>query len=100
MSVDKFYDPPTVRQEYYPEIERIALHATGASQAIVVGHVVRSEQENLNQSGKESLLGVHQDVHTDFTADYSSRIASYLTPGAELHDAAGIQVSQIIDIMI
>jgi hypothetical protein len=96
LPVDKFYDPHTVRKEYYPEIEKIALDASGASQAIVVGHVVRNEKENLNSSGKDSLLGVHQDVHTDFTAAYAARITSYLTPGTELHDASGIQVCSYI----
>jgi hypothetical protein len=63
--VADFYDEDQVRAVYYPELERLLKHATGAAKVVVFAHDVRSIV-----NAQKGLKGVREPVapvHNDYT---------------------------------
>lgn len=68
-AVTNFYDPATVEQIYYPEIERAMRAVTGARRVVVFDHITRNATKAERKQGgiKEPAKRVHND-YTDSSA--------------------------------
>jgi hypothetical protein len=85
-----FMDNAEVKKAYYPAIQQLVRKMCGFDFVAAVGHVVRSEGTG-GSGGVGRKVAPHHDVHNDFTAEYKSKLISYLTPGSKYHRRGGIQ---------
>jgi hypothetical protein len=62
-AVTDFFDPDQLAGIYYPEIERLVQHVSGASRVVVFDHTLRSgdEDEQSTRKIREPVLWAHND---------------------------------------
>lgn len=73
-----FYDPDVVRAQYYPEVEALVEHSTGAKRVIAFDHNLRSRA-----LAQEHLHGAQMPVvfaHNDYTEDSGPQRVRDLVP--------------------
>jgi len=89
-SVRDFLDDDEVRATYYPELEQLALAATGASRARVFDHLVRRREEGrpvlgFGRSKGRGPVAANGRIHNDYTeASGARRLALVVTDPQEL----------------
>ena len=80
-AVANFYDDDEVRAVYYPEVERLVKHATGAARVLVFDHNVRCATR-----AKQGEKGVREPVkyaHNDYTVISGPQRVRDLLPAGE-----------------
>ena len=63
--VKDFYDPDEVKAVYYPEVERLLKHETGAERVLIFDHVVRNPV--LAERGEKGAREPAKIVHNDYS---------------------------------
>jgi hypothetical protein len=66
-AVTNFWDPETVKREYYPEIQALLKRLTGAEKVICFGEIARSDDPTTADGGKPSY-----SAHVDY-GDFTTR---------------------------
>jgi len=56
-----FYDERSVREIYYPEVERLIKEATGASKTVVFDHTIRVAERHVERGLRAPVRLVHND---------------------------------------
>ena len=61
--VDNFFDEPTLKSVYYPEVERLIQEVSGAARVVIFDHTLRSgdEAEREEKLVREPVLSAHND---------------------------------------
>ena len=79
-NVVDFYDDDEIRRVYYPEMETLIEHATGASKVMVFDHTIRvdDEEKQIRLKVARSLLG---SMHNDFTVRSAPQRVRDFAPG-------------------
>ena len=78
-AVADFYDDDQVRAVYYPEMERLVAHATGATKVVVFDHTIRVQNETARAA--RQVRGPVNGVHNDFTVNSApQRVRDLLPP--------------------
>lgn len=84
-AVGDFLDDEEVRATYYPELQEIALAATGATRAYVFDHLVRRREEGrptlgFGRSARGGTAAANGRIHNDYTeASGQRRLALVVT---------------------
>jgi hypothetical protein len=92
-SVSDFYDRDEVQRVYYPEIERLLKHSTGASRAVIFDHQVRCLP--LAQRGEKGAREYGKVVHNDYTAKSGPRRVRDHLPPAEAEEALNHRFAEV-----
>ncbi|MGH7933948.1 MAG: CmcJ/NvfI family oxidoreductase [Candidatus Binataceae bacterium] len=64
-AVTNFYNDDEVRAVYYPECERLLLHAAGATRVVMFDHIVRNAARA--KAGEKGIKQPATGVHNDYT---------------------------------
>src|SRR5271155_359840 len=77
-AVRDFYDPEEVKSIYYPEVERLIKHLTGAERVLVFDHIVRNPV--LAECGEKGARSPATIVHNDYSFKSAPRRVRDLLP--------------------
>ncbi len=80
-NVVDFYDDDEIRRVYYPEMETLIEHATGASKVVVFDHTIRVDDEE--KQIRLKVRGPVRSMHNDFTVRSAPQRVRDLLPAAE-----------------
>jgi len=90
-----FYDEPELRSVYYPEIEGLVKHHTGAVRVVIFDHTLRAQDDALR--AEKQVREPNRTVHNDYTEWSAPKRVRDLLPADEAenllqHRFAVIQV--------
>jgi hypothetical protein len=77
-AVKDFYNPEEVRSAYYPEVERLLRHVTGAERVLIFDHIVRNPV--LAERGEKGARPPAKIVHNDYSFRSAPRRVRDLIP--------------------
>ena len=80
-----YHDPDHIRRVYYPELESLALLATGGQRAYVFDHLVRQREPSsgaldFGRSAKGQPAAPNARIHTDYTEHSGQRRLARVLP--------------------